>query len=1068
MRTARDENRRGIALLPVVGLLAVLMLLAATAALLSRVELHASRNYESRASTEFLRDAVRKYAIQILHDDIYGADGVPYNYKVLYDVLGGAPGDGLYPANASVNNIPGDNEAFDSLHEEWVGCGQTVGPDWRLFRADEVVVDGVTLWRPVWLDGSVALGRDTLLAGRLKGQFWLHFWGFDAMGLDVNATGNLHGLEEDGWHAQCQGLTPCEINLALAIQDVLTRDGLPGDASAAAAALSVVSFVSGRCGLDGGPGIISVDDANLWGGVPLDVDLDGVLETGPTTDEPTEFDADWPVVGSDDWPFGLENLCSAMAGAFLGRDEASRVTGILSGYTGLPPDRYGLFNSRSASTITAGRSIRGGAFDATNPTPAGLGAYGFMDYGEPLVSPTTEKPIYFRRALYEGMGGLTPEELYAFISALGPSVLDSGGSAFGSTTEEVVLRQVAVNLIDMVDTDSNVTVWNEGGRTYYGVEPVPAIAEVEAAVRTRQHPYEPSPNGLVVGAGNPRSWGDLPYTGWGKYIKLVNPWNEAITLTGNYRLIVEGGMCWTYDPPGDPDGDGNADDDFDGIPDEGWGTPRTLASAPAVPDVYAVALTGSIPARGHFVIVDSETNPAGADVFGNLPAAANYMADSRLTYMWESETTLTLQQDQGPPGSPDWVTILVVDLADGATGETDADNAQNRDSIQSTDPRPCWVRGGVLQSKPWGPDAWVSNDNVTAEWNNPGKVWQWPDADTTHAGWFNRNWRTGGQPTAVGSGDNWFLSSAKEDEPYNNVYFSAPGEIENGDNLLHSFPPVGPDSAADMAVYSGALGQEVRVMNIGLLPTPGYVGFCHAGIDWCTLSLGMPAGDPPDPADFGAVELVYLRNFADYLVAPSSPWEDGLDNDGDGAIDAEDTGLQAGDRGGPEIRRRGKVNVNFLTLTSEGMEARHKLLAAFSHPVLRHMWSDAPARVDDLVIAIYGTGDTAGGGSPFSSVDDFFERVPELLEVDKNKNKKHPNSFRREALVRFMGNMVTVRSNVWGVFAAVRVGQDADGDGLESEEVTDERYYTIILDRSYDPVRVLLTTEVPKPSWLAD
>jgi hypothetical protein len=41
------------------------------------------------------------------------------------------------------------------------------------------------------------------------------------------------------------------------------------------------------------------------------------------------------------------------------------------------------------------------------------------------------------------------------------------------------------------------------------------------------------------------------------------------------------------------------------------------------------------------------------------------------------------------------------------------------------------------------------------------------------------------------------------------------------------------------------------------------------------------------------------------------PSNDGFDNDGDGAIDDEDTGSQPGDRGGPEVRVFGRIDMNY-------------------------------------------------------------------------------------------------------------------------------------------------------------
>ncbi len=43
------------------------------------------------------------------------------------------------------------------------------------------------------------------------------------------------------------------------------------------------------------------------------------------------------------------------------------------------------------------------------------------------------------------------------------------------------------------------------------------------------------------------------------------------------------------------------------------------------------------------------------------------------------------------------------------------------------------------------------------------------------------------------------------------------------------------------------------------------------------------------------------------------PSNDGIDNDGDGAVDDDDTGLQAGDKFGPEVRVFGRIDTNMVT-----------------------------------------------------------------------------------------------------------------------------------------------------------
>jgi len=90
-------------------------------------------------------------------------------------------------------------------------------------------------------------------------------------------------------------------------------------------------------------------------------------------------------------------------------------------------------------------------------------------------------------------------------------------------------------------------------------------------------------------------------------------------------------------------------------------------------------------------------------------------------------------------------------------------------------------------------------------------------------------------------------------------------------------------------------------------------------------------------------------------------------------------------------------------------------------------------------------------------VDDLFQRVPQLFEVDLDGDNapdaSEPNSFRREALARFMYNLLTVRTDVWGVLGRVRM--------LEDDKVIAERAFYLVLDRSRDPVQVVLFSDTP-------
>jgi hypothetical protein len=321
----------------------------------------------------------------------------------------------------------------------------------------------------------------------------------------------------------------------------------------------------------------------------------------------------------------------------------------------------------------------------------------------------------------------------------------------------------------------------------------------------------------------------------------------------------------------------------------------------------------------------------------------------------------------------------------------------------------------------------------------------WQADSTGKLGWFNRAWRAAtADPEEVGSGDNWFKLYAAD----------ITGAPSNVNNLLHSFPPVEAATGADAEVYSGVPNYETKVMNIGKLASPGWLGFAHAGISWGTLSLS----DPATHGDFGEAELAYLHNFPDYLVGPVSPFENLADDDNDGIVD--DDGTDPKDRFGAEIRERGRINVN--TASTDVLKA------LFNYKWLQNMWTGVASdvRAAALAAAIVKERDPNPliGHGPFSSVDDLFQRVPEIFDVDldgdnsaDNKDvpttNDHPNAFRSEALARFMYNLVTVHTDVYAVVIRVRL--------LEDNEVVAEKGIFIVLDRSCDPIRVVLRRELP-------
>ena len=1125
MTKTMNKARRGTVLILVIGILAVLMLMGATLALLSRVELRVSRYYETVQAIDIVAAAVQGYCASVLHDDKFGGNGLPYDYERLAAALLVNPNlidSGLYPGRSgndpSEDGLCGDDEGFDSpAIEEWLpGTG-----DWRLFNNpawNNADLIGDSTPDAIWQDAKVMLGRDygALMGRNVTAQFAVFFEDLGGKRIDINSTGNIEGTS-GSQHNQSQGLTPFESSLEAVI------NSLGGNGAAGSLAL-----VKERYGTDSAPGRSGEESpaSNLLGTTGLDFDANGVIgNSDETADEPTEFNPDCPSYNSStgvpyDRPFGLLDLYDL----FWGENNGSRAFSILTGAAGLAAPNLKLklmsFTTDSGGTVLASRCIRGGGTVFNDTAPANLASYAFMDYwgaGSPITSPTTKKNLLLQRAMQNGVAGITPVDLYNFLSALGPVFVTD--PPLSTSDAQVLLRQIAVNLIDMVDQDSIPTEWDDrivsGGitdRIYYGVEPNPYIAEVEAAIKTSNHPFVPDPvTGSVApsdtrsrakvpgpgvaptyyrdidsslsytlpdevwldtdedgkyddgeqqlyfgvngtwdtpdGSAGDKLWPDpahvpplpaLPTTGWGKYIKLVNPWNVDITMANDYRLYFPlKGQGWVL---GDHDTDPSTPPEWF-KQDMVIGTPVDPGD-PTNPAGY-IELSGTIPAHGHFVVIDEKTDELGSPVYPVFavvppPNPANYQISETLAYMRcgdPSDPQGVRLQAKDSGGA--WHTVMDTTYPESSSLEQDSDNLGTIESCQIEDPRPCYWRGGSLQASGWDADAWVTDQDESAA--------DWQADSTGDLGWFNRAWCEAADPEKeVGSGDNWFKLYAAD----------ITGAPSNVNNLLHSFPPVEAATGADAEVYSGVPGYETKVMNIGKLASPGWLGFAHAGISWGTLSLGYPA----TPGDFGEAELAYLHNFPDYLVGPVSPFENSADDDNDGLVD--DDGTDPKDRFGAEIRERGRVNVN--TASTDVLKA------LFNYDWLQNMWKGATsgARAEALATAIRDERDPISGNGPFSSVDDLFQRVPQIFEVDLDgdnaRDTDQPNAFRSEALARFMYNLVTVHTDVYAAVIRVRLSEDTNGDGIvQADEIVAEKGIFIVLDRSCDPIRVVLRRELP-------
>ena len=1152
------DKRRGTILVLVVGILAVLMLMGVTIAVMTRTETQTSQYYARGNQMDTVTRALRNYTRHLLLEDRFGQDGYPTNYDRLEDHMGHTdidwqPGD-PYPTGAARAAqdadgnyvLNGDDENFDSFQtEEWLYNRQGTDEEWRLFSgpdnnaalydtSEDGEIDSddnqIARWRKL---GNVLEERDygALFEPGAEIRFAIRIFDMGGARLNVNRAGHYDG----GNPQQNQGLSAAEVNPEPVVE---AMGGAGADASDLLYGNDSVG-VEGRWGPDDAPAFGGDDPGLAEENDLLDYNADGTVDEGSSdyTDDPTEFFPRFPEEDVDDKPFGTPDLNDFFW--YWDDISKSRAAALMT-----DPDGWGLggltdfetpsgaplgFTTASPVRLLVGRSLSETAWVSTdaqnyygNENASDFWA-NYQGVDDPIDWPERTAggsprivPLYRPMQSLPAGGSDSTEEagyLYDMLTALGGAWFDlkpdtgseggpgevgpppwanpGGGNGSGTPpgltgpTNEMILRQIAVNLVDMMDEDNDVTTWQPGGSgpTYRGVEPTPYIAEVEAAINTQwtedsstnafvpysgeagstegelpepgerqrygpyhyvdqdetgsytnEEPlwinnggdkyYDPKQGDVEIVSPAPESDSDdsatndegdpypvedyssedEPATGWGKYIKLVNPWNVPLNLD-NYTLRI----------PYEYDGDGHRLRKWMFDPAEG-----TWTEEPYEQEI-TVDLSGWIPPRGHFLVVDT------ARAFEKLDADHDDVQEKKeLHHLHDLDgdsanpPVVELERDQ----DGETITLMRVELPD--TGELDSDDPDSDSSSKSvqidSDPRPCVRNIGDAGTTPSidVPMTDVPADQ-TLKYSAVG--------DPTAYEWFNYTWKSDSAP--LERGDGWSKMAATDDLS----------------SILYSFPPVvEPDSVGDasddiedsnMEAYTGVGGDETRVMNAGKLPNMGALSFAHAGVQWTTLSLSYQK--------FGAPDMVTIRGLPNYIVSPSSPFEDEFDNDGDGDIDANDTG----DPGGLEDWRAGRVNVNTAP--------RAVLKSALKGSLLAAMAFDA----DSIADAIVSRREEQG---PYTSIQDLFIRVPELFGYDydgdtDNLDGSIKNTYRRQAMARFVSNLVTVRTDVWGVVARVQVydgndyGVDAD---IPDEDVLAERRFYYVLDRSGEPIRLLL------------
>lgn len=228
------------------------------------------------------------------------------------------------------------------------------------------------------------------------------------------------------------------------------------------------------------------------------------------------------------------------------------------------------------------------------------------------------------------------------------------------------------------------------------------------------------------------------------------------------------------------------------------------------------------------------------------------------------------------------------------------------------------------------------------------------------------------------------------------------------------FPNCVPDGATGLPVRAGG-GKEFKAFaRVGDLNQ--VLRFSPGGDPWIVTVSRKPRIQEND------VKFDWMKNidnvaagtgtaaaYAANVLSVGGPWNDGLDNDGDGKTDLDDTGKSgAGRTGGPEFRVAGKINLN--TATSETLSA--------------------------LGIS--------AGSLPAKPI-----KTP--AQVLTNATVNPAGLEQRDLPFTLISNIATVRSDTFSVYGTVQIVDPAAKDGagnIPDSAVIRSRRFWALVDRS--------------------
>ena len=360
------------------------------------------------------------------------------------------------------NNDNGD-ENYDASGTSWPGNSVFDGSDYD--NDGDTTKDSQWIYFP-----ATTSSLDIRLPGDLRARYAVLITDDKEARINVNVTGNEANA---GAHTSNEGWSTFEIDLSNIIELASTGNG---DTTAA-------SIIDARVGTDDAPGTSTANDDT--GIVPdpsadgIDNDGDSVLdEADEATDEPNEFNSIFPY--GDDVPLGLLSEVEIMG---------------TSSYTSRLEE---IFNNNGITESEQNNSLKHWVTTCSADTI--LCPPYQLDGG----TSTTRLNI---NALLNNEGAYTNTTTYN--SDKKAAMLVEVFTAAG--VPDVERQQMAVNIIDFMDTNGTATTYNDGANTYYGVDKTPYINEVEA-----------------------RTSG-----GRDKYIELYNPYDAAINIV-NWKIKLDG------------------------------------------------------------------------------------------------------------------------------------------------------------------------------------------------------------------------------------------------------------------------------------------------------------------------------------------------------------------------------------------------------------------------------------------------------------------------------------------------------------------------------------------------